>query len=135
MKNKPIIIINGEPNSIFLEIFFKSLKYKKYKSPLILISSLKLIKLQMKKLKFKMNIKLIDYKNINKYKLNNNHINLINIKYNPKKAFENISNKSTYAFRVKTNAPVSLPILYIHIPISNRLIFYTFHLQSCCGSN
>ena len=85
MKNKPIIIINGEPNSIFLEIFFKSLKYKKYKSPLILISSLKLLKFQMEKLKFKMNIKLIDYKNINKYKLNNNHINLINIKYNPKK--------------------------------------------------
>ena len=29
MKNKPIIIINGEPNSIFLEIFFKSLKLDK----------------------------------------------------------------------------------------------------------
>ena len=26
MNNKPIIIINGEPNSIFLEIFLKSLK-------------------------------------------------------------------------------------------------------------
>ena len=38
MKNKPIIIVNGEPNSIFLEIFFKSLKYKKYKITLILIS-------------------------------------------------------------------------------------------------
>ena len=43
---------------------------------------------------------------------------------------ENTSNKSTYAFRVKTNAPVSLPILYIHIPISNRLIFYTFHFST-----
>ena len=29
MKNKPIIVINGEPNSVFLEIFFKSIKYKK----------------------------------------------------------------------------------------------------------
>ena len=54
MKNKPIIIVNGEPNSIFLEIFFKSLKYKRYRSPLILISSLKLLKLQMQKLKFKL---------------------------------------------------------------------------------
>ena len=27
MSNKPIIIVNGEPHSIFLEIFFKSLKY------------------------------------------------------------------------------------------------------------
>ena len=59
MKSKPIIIIKGEPNSIFLEIFFKTIKYKKFKSPIILISSLKILKLQMKKLKFKNNINLI----------------------------------------------------------------------------
>ena len=29
MKNKPIIIVAGEPKSIFFEIFFKSIK-KKY---------------------------------------------------------------------------------------------------------
>ena len=28
MKCKPILIVAGEPNSIFLEIFFKSLKKK-----------------------------------------------------------------------------------------------------------
>ena len=28
MKVKPIIIINGDPNSIFVEIFFKSLNLK-----------------------------------------------------------------------------------------------------------
>ena len=39
MNSKPIIIVNGEPNSIFLEIFFKALKYKKFKSQIILISS------------------------------------------------------------------------------------------------
>ena len=43
MKNKPIIIVNGEPNSIFLEIFFKALKFKKYNSPILLISSLNLL--------------------------------------------------------------------------------------------
>ena len=118
MKNKPIIIINGEPNSIFLEIFFKSLKYKKYKSPLILISSLKLLKVQMEKLKFKMNIKLINYKNINKYKLNNNYINLINIKYNPKQAFESISNKSNPY--IKKSFDKALEI--IKLGISNKLI-------------
>ena len=37
MKSKPIIIVAGEPNSIFFEIFFKSIRLKKYKSPLILI--------------------------------------------------------------------------------------------------
>ena len=28
MKNKSIIVIAGEPNSVFLEIFFKALKKK-----------------------------------------------------------------------------------------------------------
>ena len=41
MNYKPILIVHGEPNSIFLEIFFKSLKYKKFKNPLILICSQK----------------------------------------------------------------------------------------------
>ena len=31
MKYKPILIVAGEPNSVFLEIFFKSLKKKKLK--------------------------------------------------------------------------------------------------------
>ena len=50
MKNKPLLIVLGEPNSIFSEIFFKSLKIRKFKSPIILIASYDLIKLQMKKL-------------------------------------------------------------------------------------
>tara|TARA_B110000914_G_scaffold159599_1_gene140399 strand:+ start:659 stop:766 length:108 start_codon:yes stop_codon:yes gene_type:complete len=29
MKIKPILIVAGEPNSIFLEIFFKTIKKKK----------------------------------------------------------------------------------------------------------
>ena len=28
MNYKPIVILNGEPNSVFLEIFFKALKKK-----------------------------------------------------------------------------------------------------------
>ena len=53
MNSNSIIIISGEPNSIFLEIFFKTLKKLKTKKPLILIASYKLVKLQMAKLKFK----------------------------------------------------------------------------------
>ena len=53
MKNKPIIIVPGEPKSIFFEILFKSLKKNKFKSPLIIISSIRLLKSQMKKFKFK----------------------------------------------------------------------------------
>ena len=94
MNYKPILLISGEPNSIFSEIFFKSLKYKKYKSPLILISSEKLLKLQMKKLNFNKKIKILNYKNIANLKLDNKSINLIDINYNTSKAFEKISSKS-----------------------------------------
>ena len=41
MNYKPIIIVAGEPNSIFFELFFKVIK-KKIKSPIILIASKKL---------------------------------------------------------------------------------------------
>ena len=92
--NKPILLVAGEPNSIFLEIFFKSLKLKKVKSPIILICSYKLINLQMKKLKFKKKIKLISCKNILKNNLNNQSINLIDVEYKANKPFEKISNKS-----------------------------------------
>ena len=47
MKNSPILIVAGEPNSIFSEIFLKSISYKKFKSPLILIMSIDLFKKQM----------------------------------------------------------------------------------------
>ena len=80
MKNKPIIIIAAEPDSIFLEIFFKSIKMKKYKSPLILICCKKILLNHMKQNKFKKKINVLDFDKVNNYKLNNNVINLINIK-------------------------------------------------------
>ena len=95
MNYSPILIVSGEPNSVFLEIFFKILKKKNIKNPLILISSEKLLKLQMQKLKFKKNIKLLNLSKLDQYKLDNKSINLLNIKYSPKKAFEKISSKST----------------------------------------
>ena len=64
MNKEPIIIVAGEPNSIFIEIFFKSLKLQTYKSPLIIIASEKLVKEQMKKLGFIFEINIID-KNYN----------------------------------------------------------------------
>ena len=94
MKNKPIIIVAGEPNSIFLEIFFKTIKFKKFKHPLVLICSLKLLKLQMSKLRFNYKINLLDNKNLKFSNINNNFINLINVEYNQEIAFDNISNKS-----------------------------------------
>ena len=81
MNYKPIVILNGEPNSVFLEIFFKALK-KKYRSHIILISSIKLLKHYMKKFNFKKNINIIDINNLKKKKLKKNSINLINIDIN-----------------------------------------------------
>ncbi len=92
-KFKPIIIIPGEPNSVFLEIFFKLFK-QKIKSPLILIGSSKLVRFQMKKLNYKIKIKILNFSKLNDYVLNNNTINLIDIDYNFKKTFEPISKKS-----------------------------------------
>ncbi len=94
MNYSPILIVGGEPNSIFLEIFFKTLKLKKIKSPIILISSKEILRKQMKKLNFKKKIKLLNFKNFESKKLNNKSINLIDIEFNQKKAFEKISNKS-----------------------------------------
>jgi 4-hydroxythreonine-4-phosphate dehydrogenase len=97
MNCNPILIVAGEPNSIFLEIFFKSINFRKFKSPIVLICSKKILFLQMKKLKFNININIniLDYKKINAYKLKNGSINLINVEYDQKKPFEKISNKSS----------------------------------------
>ena len=92
-KFKPIIIVAGEPNSIFFEIFFKSLK-RTYSSPIILIASYKLILQQMKKLNYKKKIKLLEFENLSKYILNNKAINLLDVNYTFSKPFEKISSKS-----------------------------------------
>ena len=94
MKFEPILIITGEPNSIFCEILFKSFKKIKINKPIILFSSYKLLKLQMKKLKYKKNIKILNYKKIKQYKLNNKSINLVNVNYKSNKVFDKISKKS-----------------------------------------
>ena len=93
MNYKPIIILNGEPTSIFIEIFFKALK-KKYKSPIILISSLELVNFYKKKFNFKKKINLINYKNFDKKKLNYNTINLINVDLDLKNNAKKITNRS-----------------------------------------
>jgi len=92
MTYKPIIIVAGEPNSIFFEIYFKAIHSKKFRSPLILIASFDLIKLQMKKMNIKKKIRCLNFLRLNKYKLDNNYINLINNVFyflSPKKRSKN----------------------------------------------
>ena len=94
MNYDPILVVSGEPNSVFLEIFFKILKKKKIKNPLILISSEKILKLQMNKLRFKKDIRILNVLKLDKYKLNNKSINLLNVDYRNLRAFEKITSKS-----------------------------------------
>ena len=94
MGKEPIIIVGGEPNSVFLEIFFKSLKTNSYKSPLIIIISKKLLQEQMRKLNFNFRINDINKELKDFSKLTNKKLNLINVDYKFKKCFEKINSKS-----------------------------------------
>ena len=75
MKFKPIIIVPGEPNSIFFEIFFKSLNNKKLKSPIILITSKKLFEKQAQYFNSKIKTIEIDYTKKKIKKIYSNSIN------------------------------------------------------------
>ena len=94
MNNKPIIIVGGEPYSIFFEIFFKSKKKINLKQPIILIASKKLLLLQMQELGFNFKINLINENKINFNLLDKKKINLINVDFKFSKIFDKISDKS-----------------------------------------
>ena len=85
MNSKPILIVPGEPKSIFFEILFKSLKLNKIKSPLIIICNKKILYKEIKKFNFRKKIEDFDQNIIDKKKIRNKKIYLINISHdNPK---------------------------------------------------
>ena len=118
MKNKPIIIVSGEPNSVFIEILLKTLKYKKFESPIILISSLKLLKNNLKKINFKKKINILNIKDVNNKKLKNNSFNLINVELRTNHNFNKISDQS----RVFIEKSFDIGLNLINNNISHKLI-------------
>lgn len=94
MNNLPIIVIGGEPNSIFSEIFVKSFKHSKKNKPIILFISYKLFLDQLNKLKLKCNHHIIKTNKIKNADLFKNKINIFNIDYKFNEPFEKISAKS-----------------------------------------
>lgn len=97
MKNKPLLIVLGEPNSIFSEILFKTYKKKiiqKFNRPIVIIGSENLLKLQMKFFKYSIKIKKINPLDLKKANLNKKYINIVNVDYRFKKVFNRISNSS-----------------------------------------
>ncbi len=100
MRNKPIILVAGEPKGIFFEIFFKSLKNNKFKSPLILIASKILLKQSMRKLRFKKKIKLLNFDDLPKIRIKNDTINLIDINCNENNTSIYIKKSFDIAFQI-----------------------------------
>ncbi len=92
MNIKFIIIILGEPFSVFSEILGKYFsKNKKFKKKIIIIGNKKLFKDQLKKLNYIFPINEIsNFKEAKK-----NIVNIINIEFNYVKIFNNISNNSS----------------------------------------
>ena len=93
MNYKPIIVVAGEPNSIFFELFFKVIK-KKINSPIILIASKQLISKQAKILKKKITFSITNELEVIKNKYNLKKINLIDVDFNQSTAFSKITSKS-----------------------------------------
>ena len=87
MSYKPILIVPGESKSIFFEIFFKSLKSKKYNSGLILICNKKKLDKEIKRFNFRGNIELISANKIDSKNIKKNKIYLIDIKIQHKKNY------------------------------------------------
>ena len=113
MNFKPIIIIGGEPQSIFLEIFVKVTK-RKFRYPIILISSKKILKKNI--VKFKKNFK---YNELNKSfsNIKKGEINLVDVDYNK------------FKFSIKKITSVSNS----YIENSFKKAFEIIKRLGCCG--
>ena len=128
MNKKPIIIVSGEPYSVFLEIFFKSKKKNNTKRPIILIGSKKLILKQMSKLNYNFDINLILENKLHFDLLDNKKINLINVNFKFKNPYGKISSKSNSY--INKSFEIALRILkdkkcagLINGPISKKYFF------------
>ena len=109
MNYKPIIIVAGEPNSVFFELFFKVIK-KKIKSPIILIASKELIIKQAKILKKKNKLE---------------KVNLIDVDFKQSHGFSKITPKSNHY--IATCFDIAIKLLrnnvtnkFINGPISKK---------------
>ena len=94
--NKSIAIIAGEPNSISSEIIFKSWKLKNQfiHKPLFVIGSIRLLNIQMNKLKYNIITKRVNA-NFEK-KIKKNTLLIYDVDYKQHKPFEKISNKRKF---------------------------------------
>jgi len=122
MHPKPILIIPAQVESVFFELLFKTLRKKKFLSPLILICSIKIFTKNAKKFNYKGGVKIIKSK-FDQVELNNKNLNIIDVVYKKSKVnktqiilenkylykcftigFSLLKNKLTYKF---LNGPIN----------------------------
>ena len=102
----------------FLKFFFKSIEKNNYKSPLILISSLDLIKKEIKKFNVKKKIKLLDQISLNNVRIDNKKINLINVENN---SFLNIKKNPNHTKKY-INYCFKIAFRILRKKITNKLV-------------
>ncbi len=119
MKNKPIVIICGDPESTFNEILIKSLKneiFKKLNNPIIIFCSKRLFQNELKNLKTKIDFQMFDDKssfNKKKIYLFDIPLNSKNLSLKKKNSYINNSFNLGLNFLKKNN-----PLALINGPIS-----------------
>ena len=135
MTLKPLIIVAGEPYSIFSEIFLKlyKKKIKKLKTPIILIISKRLLKKQMLKLNYSFKLNSITSNEILKTKIDNKFINLIDVNFKFNKTFDKISYRSSGYIKNCFNVAINIlkknrAIGLINGPVSKKFFLKKKHL-------
>ena len=128
-KKKPILVVAGEPFSIFSEILFKTIKKHRIKKPIVVIGSYELFKIQMSSLKYKIPLNNIS-QNFNISNLKINSINIINIKLNFNKPFQKISDISNSYIEQSFQLALKLMKKNIFIGLINGPISKKYFLKN-----
>ena len=104
MNFNPIIIVGGEPQSIFIEILLKA--FKKIRKPIILISSKTILKKNIKRFNYRLNFNELknDLSNIKKGKINLIDINYKKFSFSKKR----ITSESNKFIKVSFNKALEL---------------------------
>ena len=124
MNIKYVIIVLGEPFSIFSELIGKYFKKRKIKKKIIIIGNYKLLDNQLKKLNYNLKLRKISLIN----EAINNTLNVIDVEFKYEKIFDKISNKSNNY--INSCFEISLNLLknnknaiLINGPISKKTFF------------
>ena len=124
MNIKYVIIVLGEPFSIFSEIIGKYFKKRKIKKKIIIIGNYKLLDNQLKKLNYNLKLRKISLIN----EAINNTLNVIDVEFKYEKIFDKISSKSNNyinsCFEISLNLlKNNKDAILINGPISKKTFF------------